>query len=159
MSTLKKLYVVMKTQEARQIDATKFKDDIGAMLKREKPPNVRELYLPKYLECAITGQLMEDPVTIESGVTFEKSAIEEQFRYRQKHIDEAIAEDESEDEKPVNNKEFVCPVTMQKVDPEVMIPNVSIAIASKNFVKQNPWAYEYNPRQNYRSIKLWTEAD
>ena len=55
MSTLKKLYIVMKTPKAKQINTIKVKDDIGAMLKKEKPPNVKQLYLPKYLECAITG--------------------------------------------------------------------------------------------------------
>ena len=39
----------------------------------------KDLKITEYLLCPITGKLMQHPVMIESGVTFEKKAIQAHF--------------------------------------------------------------------------------
>ena len=39
----------------------------------------KDLKIPEYLLCPITGKLMQHPVMIESGVTFEKKIIRAHF--------------------------------------------------------------------------------
>ena len=48
-----------------------------------------------------------------------------------------------------------CPVTLKKVDPDVIIPNKSILEASELFLDENPWAYEFDPKEKFEDIKIW----
>jgi hypothetical protein len=43
------------------------------------PIRVQDLEVPDYLNCPISDELMEEPVILESGFTYEKSSIEKHF--------------------------------------------------------------------------------
>jgi len=51
--------------------------------------------------------------------------------------------------------EYKCPVTQVKVDKNVKIANRRIKRATEDFLKNNPWAYDFDPRQKYNSIRIW----
>lgn len=79
--------------------------------------------MPDYLLCRITDELMEEPVILDSGFTYEKSQIIKHFKV---------------------NGNFD-PLTRQEVNPTILIENQSIKQATQDFVLKNPWAFEYVP--------------
>ena len=50
---------------------------------------------------------------------------------------------------------FVCPVTHEKVNPDIQVPNISLLEAIETYLDANPWAYEFNPKEKYEDIKVW----
>ena len=50
------------------------------MIESEEPVDIKKLFVPEHLLCLITGDLMQEPVTLESGRTYEKSKIEQYFK-------------------------------------------------------------------------------
>lgn len=44
-------------------------------------PTQKELVEPDHLVCSIGGFIMIDPVTLESGLTYDRSSIEMLFKY------------------------------------------------------------------------------
>ena len=48
-----------------------------------------------------------------------------------------------------------CPTTMMEVDAEIMIPNVGLQKEALRFLKDHPWAFEFDPRQKIKSIRVW----
>lgn len=75
----------------------------------------RSMALAQYIEplyetffCPLTKEIMDDPVTIETGVTYEKKAISEWF------------------EKFENSEEIVCPTTGQKLSSRRLSTNVAL---------------------------------
>merc|ERR1711990_247554 len=80
----------------------------------------RELEVPDYLLCRITDELMDEPVILESGFTYEKSEILRHFN-RNGNFD---------------------PITRQEVDPSILIENKHIKHATADFLAHNPWAFE-----------------
>ena len=97
---------------------------------------------------------MRDPVMLTSGRTYEREAIETYFRLQEARIEVAQAEADSEEEFDPASL-FVCPVSMQKVNPKILIPNKRISQATEAFLEQNPWAYNFNPKDDYRKISIW----
>ena len=75
--------------------------------------------MPDYLKCAITDDLMDEPVVIQSGFTYEKKMILLHF----------------------SNGNRFCPISRQDVDPNYMIPNHNIRKATEDFLAKNPWAF------------------
>ena len=62
---------------------------------------------------------------------------------------------ELSDERNMTEADFItCPVTMQKVDESIIIPNKAIKRATEIFLDENPWAFEFDPRLDFMSIKL-----
>ena len=57
--------------------------------------------MPDYLLCRITDELMDEPVTLQSGFTYEKCEIMKHFK---------------------TNGNFD-PMTREEVDPSVLLPN------------------------------------
>ena len=43
------------------------------------PIQTKDLEVPDFLTCPISDELMEDPVILESGFTYERSSIEKHF--------------------------------------------------------------------------------
>ena len=74
---------------------------------------VREI--PDYLRCPISDDLMEDPVLIESGNTYERSMIEQHFK----------------------TNGYFDPVSRQNVNPDFIYPNRNLKKASEDFVAKN----------------------
>ena len=73
--------------------------------------------------CPITDELMETPVILSSGHTYEKSAIVSHFK--------------------VNGP--TDPLTRETVDPNILIVNRGLKQAISDFFKHNPWAYRHVP--------------
>ena len=46
------------------------------MIEAEADLTLKELFVPEYLLCSISGDFMADPVTIGSGHTFDRKNIE-----------------------------------------------------------------------------------
>ena len=64
---LKKLQLLFTSENDEDIDVKQLESDIKRILKNEKAPQQRELFVPEYLICVISGDIMFDPVTLESG--------------------------------------------------------------------------------------------
>ena len=76
--------------------------------------------MPDYLLCRITDELMDEPVLLESGFTYEKEVIIKHFQ---------------------TNGNFD-PMTREDVDPKVLILNKQIKLATQDYLMLNPWAFE-----------------
>lgn len=94
--------------------------------------NMRELDVPDYLLCRITDELMDEPVTLSSGFTYEKSQILRHFTV---------------------NGNFD-PMTREEVDTSIMIPNKSLKYAIQDYLLNNPWAFERVYGETLEDIKL-----
>mmetsp|Transcript_10082 Transcript_10082/g.17004 ORF Transcript_10082/g.17004 Transcript_10082/m.17004 type:complete len:91 (-) Transcript_10082:184-456(-) len=88
--------------------------------------------VPDYLLCRISDELMDEPVIIQSGFTFEKQEIQRHFQ----------------------RNGGTCPISRRDVDPKVMIPNQHIKQASQDFLLKNPWAFEYIPGQKLQEMRM-----
>ena len=110
----------------------------------EQELNQINLSVPTYLLCPISGWLMDDPTTIESGQTYDRTFIQQFFTLRKAQFDKEKDQDEI-DEKTF----FKCPTTNQVVDPDLFIPNKTIKAATKKFIDENCWAFDFDPRQKY----------
>lgn len=49
---------------------------------------------------------------------------------------------------------YRCPTTNAVVDPDFFVPNKTILQATKNFIEENPWAFDFDPRQKFKDIKV-----
>ena len=110
-------------------------DNFEKYLIEKKMPAVHEetvhcLDVPDFLKCAITDELMTEPVLIESGHTYEKEMI-------LKHFDMSGAFD---------------PITRQEVNRSIMVPNHTLKKASLDFLAKNPWAYQHIINEDYRGV-------
>ena len=85
--------------------------------------------LPQHLVCPINDDLMEEPVVLSSGFTYEKSTILKHFE--------------------VNGR--IDPLTREDVG-ETCIENKSIKHATEEFLKSQPWGYEFIPGEKIHSI-------
>ena len=72
---------------------------------------------------------MEEPAILSSGFTYEKSSILKHFE--------------------MNGN--VDPMTREDVNPDSLIENKSIKHATEEFLKENPWAYEFIPGETINS--------
>ena len=78
-SALDKLGISYKREEAKSKHNKALKLAILKVLHEESNKPLKSLFVPDHLLCMIKGDLMTEPVTIESGRTFEKSSILEAF--------------------------------------------------------------------------------
>ncbi|KAJ0986778.1 hypothetical protein J5N97_005134 [Dioscorea zingiberensis] len=70
--------------------------------------------------CPLTKKIMDDPVTIESGVTYERKVVEEWF--------EKLMSD---------SQEIVCPVTKQKLHSRVLNTNIALKTMISEWKERN----------------------
>jgi len=96
------------------------------------PYELFKFEIPDYMRCKLTHELMEDPVTIQSGHTYERAPILENLR-KTGHFD---------------------PVTREPISIDYIYPNLNIKQAIESFLKENPWAFEYKPHETYQDIKF-----
>lgn len=75
---------------------------------------------------------MEDPVILTSGFTYEKSEIEKHFKI---------------------NGNFD-PLTREEVNPNVLIQNKNLKHSIEEFIRKNPWAFEYFPGDSIHSVNM-----
>ena len=49
-------------------------------------------------------------------------------------------------------------MNLVEVDTDIMIPNHGLREEAKRFLEENPWAFEFDPRTNYKKIKIWKDT-
>ena len=76
---------------------------------------------------------MEEPVMLKSGFTYEKEFILKHFS--------------------INGNQD--PMTREYVDPGQMIINQNIKHATEEFLRVNPWAFEFIPGDNLHTVEMW----
>jgi STIP1 family protein 1 len=86
-------------------------DECRAMLQPERQ-------LPDYLCCAISLELLDDPVVTPCGFTYERKCLEAHLAKRQ-----------------------FDPVSCKPLRPGQAVPNLAIKAAVEAFLAQHPWAY------------------
>ena len=81
---------------------------IMELSEQESAASVKDLRVPQHLLCPISGDLMDDPVTLESGQTFEREMIEKYFEAQREKDQEQINNQEEEEDR---FDFFICPVS------------------------------------------------
>mmetsp|Transcript_1734 Transcript_1734/g.1840 ORF Transcript_1734/g.1840 Transcript_1734/m.1840 type:complete len:340 (+) Transcript_1734:48-1067(+) len=76
--------------------------------------------IPDHLTCSITFEMLKDPIVIESGHTYEETAIESHFK-QLGHFD---------------------PSTRRLCSRSIMYKNIAIDKAVNHFIDQFPWAFQ-----------------
>ena len=154
LNALKKLERIFKKPStfAQQSELLR---KLTEMCRSQAHPTIKMLQIPQNLLCTITGDFMKEPVLIESGMTYEKSMIQQCFKLQAAQAD--IDKKELGDEFDESSREsyIKCPATYKVVKPSMLIPNKRIKQATEVFMAKNKWAIDFDPRQTYRNIKLW----
>lgn len=75
LSSLSKLEIVKKVPKSDRIATKPLLAAVTEMMSREGVKTQKELYVPEYFVCPVAGDLMTEPVLIQSGQTYERSAI------------------------------------------------------------------------------------
>ncbi|KAM3136167.1 hypothetical protein pb186bvf_011789 [Paramecium bursaria] len=94
----------------------------------DKPPN---LEIPHYFICKITLDIMENPVTVESGHSYEKDVLIEHLQ-KNGPIDPATRE-------PISGQFYT---------------NHNLKQGIEYFLLNNPWAFEFQANQDYKDIEF-----
>ena len=160
MKALDKLRILFKVPKAERADLKLLQRQITDKYNAEEVKNIKQLNVPEHLVCLISGEIMFDPVTIESGRTFEKEFIEMFFKNQTELMERARVEYDPDDEesqgRPFNEADYLfCPVNRTPVDTEIQIPNMGMRAELDKFLKKNPWAFEFDPRKNFNQVKIW----
>eukprot|EP01017_Pseudomicrothorax_dubius_P021433 TRINITY_DN230_c0_g1_i4.p1 TRINITY_DN230_c0_g1~~TRINITY_DN230_c0_g1_i4.p1 ORF type:complete len:283 (-),score=63.78 TRINITY_DN230_c0_g1_i4:141-989(-) len=109
-------------------ERTKKYEDIVELL--GNPSVIPERTVPDYLCCQISHDLMEDPVTTQSGYTYERSNLRDHLA-KNGNID---------------------PVTRDSINPTHIFPNLNVKQAIEAFLKECPWGFEFKKNEDYHSI-------
>ena len=79
MKTLDRLQITRKVPNANRLDTKPLVQSMIKMIESEKAKDLKKLFVPDHFLCLIGGEIMHDPVTIESGRTFERDNITQYF--------------------------------------------------------------------------------
>ena len=143
----------MELYEREQVkgrtDAKSLVETLNSMIEPTMK-NVKEMKIPEHLTCPITNYLFKDPVMLISGQTYEYSAIKQHMDNMTKQADaEKLEISENEYDR---GSYFLCPITRQRIDPNVFIKNTKIKLAAEKFLQENDWAYEFYAGETYKNI-------
>jgi len=94
------------------------------------PSKPLEQVIPDYLCCKITLDLMEDPVTTSAGHTYDREPLME-------HLEK---------------NGYIDPVNREPIKKDAIVPNLNIKQAIDEFIKENPWSFEYSSGENSSNI-------
>ena len=160
MKTLDKLRILFKVPKAERADLKLLQKQITDKYNAEAVKDIKKLNVPDHLVCLISGEIMFDPVTIESGRTFEREFINMFFKSQTELMERARVEYDPDDEenqgRPFNKADYLfCPVNRTPVDTTIQIPNIGMRAELNEFLKKNPWAFEFDPRKNFNQVKIW----
>ena len=119
------------------------------MVEAEADLTLKELFVPEYLLCTISGDFMADPVTIGSGRTFDRENIEMYWDIQRNRAERDEADFDPDEHKENEQYPAVfdaasymnCPVTLQVVDEDIKVSNKGIKQANESFIKHNPKAF------------------
>ena len=109
-----------------------------------------DLVVPYHLYYQMKGEMMDDPVMLESGQTYERAYIEKYFSNKRERLEED-KDDSDLDEATY----FTCPVSQQPVNPDIILPNKRVKQATEDFIEQNPWSFEFDPTVDFHTIHVW----
>ena len=98
---------------------------------------------------------MVEPYMVTSGQTYELENIKQYFKFKEQELKRR--KEEGDDEFDPNTF-FTCPISQQVVSTR-LVPNKRIKKACSDFRRDNPWAFEFDPREEYQQIKVWTNPD
>ena len=76
---MKKLQIAKKVPKNERLETKNLQIGIKSISDNEFVTDLKKLFVPDHLLCIISGDLMSEPVTIESGRTFEKASILQYF--------------------------------------------------------------------------------
>ena len=138
--------------------AVQMQKDIFAISEKEDNhvQPISDLVIPDHFMCPISRDIMEDPVTLTSGRSFERELIVQHLKYM-RELGEREEADASDDEKIGVENWITCPISLLPVDPEVIIPNIQLKKAIELYLKQNPWAYRQHRKDNFKNVHIWDE--
>ena len=78
-STLSKLEISKKVPKKDRKETKSIQAMIKKYSEQEHVIDLKKLFVPDHFLCMISGEIMNEPVTIESGRSFEKANIEHYF--------------------------------------------------------------------------------
>ena len=82
LGTLKKLQIVFKVPKQERPNCTAVKNDVRRMMDSQQVTNPKDWVLPDRLCCPISGDIMEDPVILSSGQSYERESIERYLKLK-----------------------------------------------------------------------------
>ena len=98
--------------------------DMTKMIQSETVPVLKKLHVPDHLVCPFTGDLMKDPVTIESGRTYERECIVKYFEVQREVAEKARSVLDDDEANNLKDESYlICPINLSPVDTNVMIEN------------------------------------
>lgn len=109
---------------AQSIDSISFSDDSGRFREQKRIEPSYDAFV-----CPLTKAIMKDPVTLENGQTYERSAIERWFQ-------ECI----------VNGRHPVCPMTGKELESTVVKPSLALRHTIEEWTARNEVARLDNAR-------------
>lgn len=93
---------------------------------------LKDLSIPSFMICQLSLEVMKDPVITPSGITYDREMIE-------MHLSK--------------NGEFD-PVTREACPIKAIYPNTLLKQIIEEFIKKNPWAYEFEENENAEHIEF-----
>ena len=90
METLKTLQIITKVPKDQRYDGKSLAKRIKEMNSADRSPALKSLFVPEYLLCQIMREIMEDPVTLESGATYDRDNIVMYFEYKKAEAARAL---------------------------------------------------------------------
>ncbi|CAD8196417.1 unnamed protein product [Paramecium octaurelia] len=90
-----------------------------------------EIILPEYFLCPITYEIMDEPTLLNSGLTYDKISIQQQFK----------------------QNGYVDPITRENIDPMGLIQNIQLQNGIQQIQQQYGWIGIENER-DYKAIKF-----
>ncbi|CAD8094428.1 unnamed protein product [Paramecium primaurelia] len=90
-----------------------------------------EIILPEYFQCPITNEIMDEPTLLNSGLTYDKFSIHQQFK----------------------QNGYVDPITRENIDPLGLIQNIQLQQGIQEIQTQYGWVGVENEK-DYKAIKF-----
>lgn len=111
-STLKKLETVFSVENTEMLETKTLLSGIKKLSSSDiVVKDIKKLFVPDHLLCLISGDLMSDPVTLESGRTYERAKILQYFEHQREQATKALINADSDNE-VIEADYMICPVNM-----------------------------------------------
>lgn len=95
----------------------------------------KDLVVHPHLICPINKTLFVEPVLLKDGRAYEKSAIERVWNEESKQFNEQVGEEV---------------ISLEALQSDIRIPDLQLKAAAEEFLKLNPWAFEYEEGRGYK---------
>ncbi|CAD8074262.1 unnamed protein product [Paramecium primaurelia] len=91
----------------------------------------RDIQMPEYFVCPILFEMIEEPILLNSGLTYDKSSIQQQFK----------------------QNGYIDPITRELIDPLGLIENIQLAIGISQIKREYGWIGIENEK-DYKAIRF-----